>query len=245
MIDIFMKQKRKLVKRDLSVQQIISKWIDGAISVKAGRGLVDLFLKQVSTISHLTSARIRSLACFARFCHRLYIHQGRKGLVVTLKSLQVALMQSIAKNPLKDLGLVGPRFSRTKGGLPRVIPKVDRERIRLGDKIVIRIWMSLFSIYRVIDLSGKPKFSTITDPPKAFDLSKFKDLSTAFFRGFGLGSGLELDPPRLFPIYSSGSTQFFEKAKQSTSFRGIVSGALGVRHDATLWKAFRQIVGNA
>lgn len=240
-----MKQKRKLSKKDLSVQQKISKWIDGAISVKAGRGLVDLFIKQVLTISCLTSARVRSLACFSRFCYRLYKKQGFRGLVLTLKALQVSLMQSIGGNPLKDLGLVGPRFSRTKRGLPRVIPKLDRERIRLGDKTVIRIWMSLFSVYRVIDLHGKPKFKTITDPPKAFDLSVFKDKSLAFFRGFGLGSGLNLDTPGLFPIYSSGATQFFEKVKASTSFRGIVSGALGVRHDAILWKAFRAIVGEA
>jgi hypothetical protein len=239
-----MKQKR-FNKKDLSVQQKISKWIDGAISVKAGRGLVDLFIKQVITISRLSSARVRSLACFSRFCHQLYRNQGFRGLIMTLKAMQIALMQSVARNPLRDLGLVGPRFSRTKAGLPRIIPKLDRERIRLGDKTVIRIWMSLFSIYRVIDLIGKPKFKTITDPPKPFDLSKFKDKSSAFFRGFGLGSGLELDTPSLFPIYSSGATQFFEKAKQSTSFRGIVSGALGVRHDPILWKAFRAVVGSA
>ena len=133
-----MKQKR-FKKQDLSVQQKISKWVDGAISVKAGRGLVDLFLKQVLTISSLTSARVRSLVCFSRFCHRCYKKQGYKGLVLTLKALQISLMQSIAGNPLKDLGLVGPRFSRTKGGLPRVIPKLDRDKIRSGDRYVIRI----------------------------------------------------------------------------------------------------------
>lgn len=43
------------------------------------------------------------------------------------------------------------------GGLPRIIPGVLRTRIREGDPLIIRGVLSLFSVYRIIQIPGKPK----------------------------------------------------------------------------------------
>jgi hypothetical protein len=86
--------------------------------------------------------------------------------------------------------------------------------------------MSLFSLYRLVEIPGKLKLSTITDPPKDFSLAPYRGLSESFSRGFGLT--LKLNEAKRFPIFSASSTQMYENVKSSTSFRGVVQGALGI-----------------
>lgn len=54
------------------------------------------------------------------------------------------------------------RLAKTRRGIPRIIPCIHRKRIQLGDERVIRLWMSLFSIYRVLKYPGMVKLETIT-----------------------------------------------------------------------------------
>jgi hypothetical protein len=222
----------------LSITQKVSKWVNGAVCVKAGRGLVNLFIKQVAIVSVLTSARIRSLVIFAKFANKLYKKQGTKGLVLTLKSCSVSLMQSVGGQVTSDMGSFGPRYSRTKGGLPRFIPKIDRCKIRSGDTSVIRIWLSLFSLYRLLEFEGKLKLKTITDPPKDFNINQFVGISENFFRAFNIGRLALAEQPRVFPIVSAGATQYFENDKASTSFRGIVNGAIALMAKPNLVESF-------
>lgn len=89
--------------------------------------------------------------------------QGLTGLVKSLKVHSVILQQSLAGHVLGDLTPLGPRVSRTKGGIPRLIPVLHRRRIRLGDPIVIKYYLTIFSLYRDIVIPGILKLSTITD----------------------------------------------------------------------------------
>jgi hypothetical protein len=97
--------------------------------------------------------------------------------------------------------------------------------------------MSLFSLYRLVEIPGKLKLATITDPPKAFSLSPYRDLSIAFSRGFGLA--LKLEEAKRFPIFSASSTQMYENVKPSTSFRGVVQGALAIFANPQLLNAYQ------
>lgn len=187
-------------------------------------------------IGRLTPSRVRVCVVFTRTLFRLYKNSGKPGLVRFLKSSQVILMQSIGASVLKDMTPLGCRVSRTSGGLPRCIPSLDRQKIRERDVFVIRFWMSLFSLYRVLEIKSVVKLSTITDPPKPFDLSQFKMTIEGFSRGFGIN--IDLKDPYFFPIYSASSTQFFEQCKPSTSFRGIVNGLISVLQNEDLLQAF-------
>lgn len=188
-------------------------------------------------ISRLTSSRVRIIVYFTKILYRLQRASGKPGLIKTLKSWQVSLMQSVGGHVLEDLGQLGPRFARTAGGLPRVIPKLDRQLIRDRHIPTIRFWMSLFSLYRLVEIPGTLKLGTITDPPKDFDLRPYRGLSEAFSNAFGLT--LELKQPRRFPIFSASSTQMYENSKPSTSFRGVVQGALAIFGDLSLLEAYR------
>lgn len=90
-------------------------------------------------------------------------HHGTRGLVLKLKALQVLLMQAVAggdRTTGRKLG--GGAISVTRGGLPRVIPVAHRDAIRKGSTVHIQFWLTLFGLYRVLDITPVWKLGTIT-----------------------------------------------------------------------------------
>lgn len=71
----------------------------------------------------------------------------------------------MAGQPLTSLREVEPDYPlpRLINGLPAIIGTRDRRSIRSGNGKVIRMYMTLFSIYRVISIPGNLKLNTITD----------------------------------------------------------------------------------
>jgi hypothetical protein len=95
---------------------------------------------------------------------------GIKFLVIYLKACTSLLQQAIGGQRLTDLTPFGCRVARSRSGLPRIIPALHRARIRKGEVWVIRFWMTIFGLYRVLAFPGKVKLSTIT-APSTFDSS--------------------------------------------------------------------------
>jgi hypothetical protein len=81
-----------------------------------------------------------------------------------LKAYSVSLMSVTAGKKLKDQTVFGPVFARTRSGLPRIIPVEHRRRIRSGDRLVVRAWLTLFGLYRVLDFKGVFSVGTIIAP---------------------------------------------------------------------------------
>lgn len=78
-----------------------------------------------------------------------------------LKGCSVLTQQYVGGMRIPNPRDVGPAVSRTRGGLPRIIPAQQRLLIRKGDPEVIRLWLSLFNIYRVLNAKHKLKTDTI------------------------------------------------------------------------------------
>jgi hypothetical protein len=57
------------------------------------------------------------------------------------------------------------------GGLPTIIPGTLRSLIRSRDLTTIRAVLSVFAVYRIIQIPGKLKLSTITDPFKGLSMT--------------------------------------------------------------------------
>lgn len=95
---------------------------------------------------------------------RLHSNLGSKGLALYLKTCFVLLQQSIGG--MKDTApwKIGMNVARNRRGIPRIIDRRDRRLITLGDVTIIRLWLSLLGLYRVLDFKGKLKLNTITDP---------------------------------------------------------------------------------
>lgn len=108
---------------------------------------------------------VKQVAGFAFLLHHLVKTQGVKGTVLYLKACQVLLQQSVGGYKVVDLSDLKMRPRRNRAGLPLVIPAGVRTRITRDRSIPdIRLWMTLFGFFRIMQFKGDLKLSTITNP---------------------------------------------------------------------------------
>jgi len=113
---------------------------------------------------------VKACFVFTKRAVSIYRRQGSKGCAKYFKACTLLLMKSCGGDVLRESMKAGHCVSITRSGLPRIIPVAHRKRIRAGEGIIIHFWLSLFSIYRVVDFKGVPSISTITTP--GVELSK-------------------------------------------------------------------------
>lgn len=136
--------------------------------VKQGHPLLSVFNKiHYVMAGSPTRNWVRVFKLYLYKLNLLYKRNGTKGVVKYLKVCSVLLQQVVSGYKISDLGPLGLRVSRSKSGLPRIIPKYHRKMILSRDKKVIRLWLTLFSIYRDLHFAGELKIKTITDPSTA------------------------------------------------------------------------------
>lgn len=162
----------------------------------------------------ITPYRLRSSYLFFRALCLIYKHQGPEGLIKFLKTCSVCMQQYLGNNILHDIGDISKtRISRTRTGMPRVIPAAFRTDIRNGDVRIIKFVLSVLNFYRDLDMPGTPKLSTITAPNsgdmKVMPLLEFyiPHFITSFIRerGFSPTKCQEIlgKNGNIFPIYKS------------------------------------------
>jgi len=98
----------------------------------------------------------------SRFCSSW--KGGTLSLIKYLKACQIILMQAVSKGPVSEPRVLGCVYARGLGKLPRIIPSAHRVAIMRGDLPTIRLWLSLFGVYRIIQYKGKSSYQTITQP---------------------------------------------------------------------------------
>lgn len=98
--------------------------------------------------------------------YRLYKRGGYQYVVIYLKACSVLLQQAVGGEVISSTQSLGAAVARTKHGIPRVIPALMRKRILQRETAVIKVFLTLFNLYRVIEYPGKLKLKTITSPPK-------------------------------------------------------------------------------
>jgi len=159
------------------------------------------------------ASRVRILSNFGIHILRLVRVHGMTFTVVYLKSCQLAVQKSIAGQPLSSLKEIGgnlpfPRLDSR--GLPRIIPVYDRALIKAGSSSIIRYWLTLFSVYRVIKIPGVLKLGTITDVCTANP----KDLKEIGSKLSVLSASLKASFPKING--SDANLLFIEKASPSS-----------------------------
>jgi hypothetical protein len=148
--------------------------------VKSARSLVGLLIRAIPLMMGATSPGwIKASFVFARLTTELSKRQGQKGLALYLKGCNVILLRYISGEPLDNSRLAGPAVATTHSGIPRIIPGNHRLRIKQGEHAVIRFWLGLFTLYRVLDYPGVVRYSSI--------VGKGREVSNHFlleWRGF-------------------------------------------------------------
>jgi hypothetical protein len=122
---------------------------------------------------HLTSSYVKVAFGFASNVVTLHRRQGPRGCALYLKACSIALQHAAGGMKDHSTWALGANIRRTRRGLPRIINPQHRVRIHLGDVNVIRFWLTLFGLYRVIEFPGKLKLKTITNP--GVDISLFME----------------------------------------------------------------------
>lgn len=119
------------------------------------------------------TARMRLLNLFYGYIFRMYKNNGATQVVKFLKTSQLALQKAIAGDKVDNLRLLDESVVRSRlspSGLPVIIPSRDRKLIMTGgNDSIVRFWLTLFSVYRVIKIPGTLKLSTIIAPLSAND----------------------------------------------------------------------------
>lgn len=139
------------------------------------RWLQDALLKMCRAVSNVSTRKWGKVAwSFTRLVYHLYKHNGAPGVVLYLKTAQLCLMQAMAGYRVNSRRL-GAAIARNGSGIPTCIPAIHRRRIREGDRTLLRVWLSLFALYRVIGFAGTLKLSTIVTAGKTFDSQPFHD----------------------------------------------------------------------
>jgi hypothetical protein len=105
-----------------------------------GRSMVWLLKRAIEPlVVRWNNPLVAGLVSFSRECSRLAKFSGIKYLVTYLKACQVLLQQSIGGHKIQSTRPLKGAISRTKSGLPRIIPASHRIYIRMGRRQYIRI----------------------------------------------------------------------------------------------------------
>nr|UIW13821.1 MAG: RNA-dependent RNA polymerase [Rhizoctonia solani mitovirus 49] len=115
------------------------------------------------------ASRIKLLYLFSGYLYQMYRHHGSTQVVKYLKASQLAIQKAIAGDKVDNLRILDKDIVRsrvTSSGLPVFIPSRDRKLI-IAEQLnpaIIRFYLTLYSIYRVISIPGTLKLQTIVDP---------------------------------------------------------------------------------
>lgn len=242
--------KSKLLK----MLSLGAKSLGAMIQVKLGRPALHHVLRLVGALGRRNNLGVvKVIITYLAFLHRLQKRNGLTYMVKFMKAAQVLLMQSLGGQRLYNLNPLGPRLARTKAGLPRVIPALHRVSLRRGDRWTVRLWQSLFGLYRVIEIPGVLKLKTITAETTMKDgvvgeFSKFvtqhlKVVIPRYFKRSKVGRAFGPSGPLSFlkalkakPFLVSKSTSAIRKDKEAVSnYSPLSSSPSGVLASACLW----------
>lgn len=170
------KLRGDLQSRIVTIEKVINaklKTINGLVFRNKGRGLIGIILCIIRGVRPRSSKSVvKQVSLFSFRCYRIAKHNGLKGLVIYLKACQVILQQCVAGYRVVDLGELKSRPARNRAGVPLIIPAGVRVLIsRDRDVPSIKLWMTLFGFYRILDFKGTLSLKTITD--NGPDLSSF------------------------------------------------------------------------
>lgn len=219
--------------------------IEAMIRVKADTRWDTLIEKLKYLIGgKVTKSFIKELNLVHSKLRHIHNKNGNKGLVLYLKTCSVCLQQAVSGHRLQDLTPMSARISRTKGSkLPRIIPVKHRLIIQNnlpGNYILIKYYLTIFYLYRLISFTPKESLSTILDKGIEFDLGYFQRFMPRFILLFVKDEQLRLIPlfymKRFYSKYFSitRSSPFSTEDTWSTHPISMMRAATALVADASI-----------
>lgn len=234
-----------------------------SLGAKALRNQGHLLIKPLRALVILIGVKLNKsvlkvIISYIKWAVQFNKQSNLKALVLYLKVCSVLLQKRLGGDFILDLTPLGMRVSHSRG-IPRIIPSLHRIRIRQGDAKIIRLWLTLFALYRILEVKPKISFKSITKTGKNFNLKEgiiesiFGLLKSAFWSKIWPQEGLDLkwvpfslykSSPTAEPINSGWqwvkdrkSKSYFWKrtsVKFSSSFPSIISTIATWNHHSKL-----------
>lgn len=107
---------------------------------------------------------LKAVHCFVKFALEIRKHQGDRGLAIHLKASSLIFMRALAGHRLENPRLAGAAVSLSSSGYPRWIPCQMRLRVLQGDRKVIRFYLGLCTLSRVLPFRGPLTIKSIVEP---------------------------------------------------------------------------------
>lgn len=146
---------------------------------------MNAFIRASSLVQgKVTRSSVLGILFILRRCFQLGRRQGQAGLARYLKACSIYTMRYVAGDALHNSAEFGPNVSLTSGGLPRILPPRWREALRGRDPTVIRLTLTVFGLYRVLDFKGKLDTRTITSPGKGVISRELERYLPVFVKSF-------------------------------------------------------------
>jgi len=209
---------------------------NGMITRNGGRQLIGWFKRSIlGLVDGRLGNYIGVIAIFTFWFTRLREGRGIKGVVLHMKTSQVLLMQAIGGDRVKNLSELKVRVKRSRQGLPLIIPVLHRRRIMAGDRNIIRLWNTLFSIYRVLEFPGVLKVDTITAAASSVLTRRLPDV-LKFIPRFWI-TLLRKGIKDRFLLALTEQITFFPIGKSSPLTATISDPSAGLNYISSSWEA--------
>lgn len=223
-----MKNFNKKIKDILAIKTFRYDDVPGLITRNSGRPMVSIILKLLIPLGgRLTPSWVRVTVKMMSQFNLIARKQGLQGLIKTLKVCSVLLQQSLSGHILHDITPLGMRVGRTRGGIPRLIPMIHRRFIKQGNTLVIRYYLTIFSLYRDIIIPGKIKINTIIAPFNG-DPNIFKRLQ-GFIPAFSRLFAIKPLVPHSYESFIDKGGKFFSGWNPKEAFPYVLN-SLGTRY---------------
>jgi len=145
--------------------RLVKRSMDWSLGVKTKTKLAGQSLRLIPLIfGHLTRGYVKVTWGFAKNANKMYLKMGSRGLAIYLKTCYLLLQHFAGGQRDASPKQLGCNVSRTRRGIPRIINVNHRRLIASGDIRIIRFWLSLFGLYRVLPYKGSLKLKTIIEP---------------------------------------------------------------------------------
>jgi len=190
----------------------------------------------LSLLSTKETSRFRMLHNFGVFILKMNKNHGEVYTVKYLKAAQLCIQKKLAGQPFSSMREIEPDYNfprLSKSGLPSVIKITDRASICNNSFRIIRLYLSLFSIYRIIKIPFNPNLKTITDSfgGSKIHLDDFNNWlnsnSNLLLQKFSKLEIKDLKSYRILPIMKSSP-------QGPKSYSHLIGSYLGLR-DSSLW----------
>lgn len=168
---IIMKNTIKISRVFLKTKELVRDQLIRLDEVKTLSSLFSRFAFKIVSLclrdNRKITNRIRLIHKFGMYLIQMNKRHGSTYVVKYLKACSLAISKVIAQQPFQSLKEIEPdlnlpRLSRS--GLPVIIGTRDRRSIVQGSHKVIKLYLSIFNLYRIIKIPCKLNLSTITLP---------------------------------------------------------------------------------